>query len=75
MASGAARFLSELNAIHPFREGNGRAQNTFLALVADQAGHPLDLDRLNPDAMLAAMIASFNADEGPLTAVIRQLIA
>lgn len=74
-ASGAARFLSELNAIHPFREGNGRTQTTFLAVVADQAGHPLDLERLDPDSMLAAMIASFNADEKPLTAVIRQLIA
>ena len=74
-ASGAAHFLSELNAIHPFREGNGRTQSTFLALVADQAGHPMDLDRLDPDAMLAAMIAGFNTDEESLAAVIRQLIA
>lgn len=74
-ASGATRFLSELNAIHPFREGNGRSQSTFLALLADQARHPLDLNRLDPDAMLAAMIASFNGNEEPLTAVIRRLIA
>lgn len=74
-ASGAAHFLSELNAIHPFREGNGRTQTTFLALIADQAGHPLDLDRLDPDAMLAAMVASFNTDEVPLTDVISRLVA
>jgi cell filamentation protein len=30
--AGAAHFLAELNAVHPFREGNGRAQLTFLAL-------------------------------------------
>lgn len=73
-AAGAAQFLAELNAIHPFREGNGRTQNTFLALLAASAGHPLDLDRLDPDALLAAMIASFNGDERPLTAVLLDLI-
>src|SRR2546429_6547614 len=41
-ASKAAQFLTELNAIHPFREGNGRTQNVFLAVLADRAGHPLD---------------------------------
>jgi cell filamentation protein len=29
-AKGAAHFLAELNAIHPFRDGNGRAQLTFV---------------------------------------------
>ncbi len=32
-------FLAELNAIHAFREGNGRSQLTFFALLADHAGH------------------------------------
>ncbi len=73
-ADGAAHFLAELNAIHPFREGNGRTQLTFLAVLADRAGHPLDLDKLDPEATLAAMIASFNGDEQPLAAVIGKLI-
>src|SRR3989344_1191051 len=29
-AAEVARFLATLNAIHPFREGNGRAQTAFL---------------------------------------------
>jgi cell filamentation protein len=74
-ASGAAHFLAELNAIHPFREGNGRTQLTFLALLADRAGHPLDLDKLDPDATLGAMIASFNANEAPLSALIEDLVS
>src|SRR5262249_52158969 len=45
----AAHFLAELNAIHPFREGNGRSQLTFFALLADNAGHPLDFNKLDPD--------------------------
>lgn len=59
----AALFLSTLNAIHPFREGNGRTQTTFLTLVADRAGHPLNLDRLEPEGFLAAMVASFGGNE------------
>ncbi len=70
----AAHFISELNAIHPFREGNGRTQNTFLIILADQAGHPLDLQRLDPPAMMHAMIASFSGDEAPLTKLLLQLM-
>jgi cell filamentation protein len=70
----AAHFIAELNAIHAFREGNGRSQLTFLALLADRAGHPLDLDRLEPEAMLAAMIASFGGQEDRLSTIIHRLI-
>jgi cell filamentation protein len=74
-AAGAAHFLAELNAIHPFREGNGRTQLTFLALLADRAGHPLDLDKLDPDATLQAMITSFTGDESELATIIGDLAA
>jgi cell filamentation protein len=70
----AAHFLAELNAIHSFREGNGRSQLSFFVLLADHAGHPLNLNKLDPDEMLAAMIASFDGDEGQLSEVILCLI-
>jgi cell filamentation protein len=70
----AAHFLAELNAIHAFREGNGRSQLSFFALLADRAGHPLHLEKLDPEEMLAAMIASFDDDEQKLAAVIQELI-
>jgi cell filamentation protein len=73
-AAEAAHFLAELNAIHPFREGNGRAQNVFLLMLADRAGHPLDLDRLNPPDMVDAMIASFGGDEQPLATLVLSLM-
>jgi cell filamentation protein, protein adenylyltransferase len=72
-AGEAAAFLATLNAIHPFREGNGRTQASFLVLLAARAGHPLDLDRLDPEAFLAAMVRSFSGDERPLAAQILQL--
>jgi cell filamentation protein len=73
-ARGAATFLAELNAIHPFREGNGRTQLTYLTLLAEKAGHPLDLDRLDPDAILQATIDGFNGSELALAHEIRRIL-
>jgi cell filamentation protein len=73
-AEKAAACLTELNAIHPFREGNGRTQTIFLSILCDQAGHPLDLERLRPHAMMQAVIASFAGDEKPLGGIILELM-
>jgi len=64
-ATAATSFLSELNAIHAFREGNGRAQLAFLHLVSLRAGHTLDLSKLRPSQFLDAMIRSFHGVLGP----------
>lgn len=74
-AVGAAAFLATLNAIHPFREGNGRTQMSFMTVLAARACHPLLLDRLEPVPFLEAMVQSFHDEEGPLTAQIFKLIA
>jgi cell filamentation protein len=73
-ADKATHFLAELNAIHAFREGNGRTQLSFFSLLADRAGYPVDLGKLDPKAMLDAMIASFGGDEAELRTVIERLI-
>ncbi|WP_456727133.1 Fic/DOC family protein [Bradyrhizobium sp. USDA 3397] len=73
-AEKAAHFLSELNVIHAFREGNGRAQLSFFLLLADRAGHPIDLKDLDPYAFLNAMITAFDGDEAPLAGVIQVLV-
>lgn len=56
----AAQFLADLNAIHPFREGNGRTQLTLLFLLGERAGVSLDMTRIRPQEMLDAMIVSFD---------------
>ena len=70
----AAHFFATLNAIHPFREGNGRAQNAFLGLLAARAGQALSLARLNPTVFRAAMVESFSGSEKPLADQIRRMI-
>jgi cell filamentation protein len=73
-AGQAAHFLAELNAIHPFREGNGRTQLTFLALLAENASHQLHLHRLDEKAIFDAIVASFHGDETPLRTVLAGLL-
>ncbi len=43
----SAWFMGELNAIHPFIDGNGRTQRATLMLIAEQADITLKIDNLN----------------------------
>jgi cell filamentation protein len=70
----AASFLTILNAIHPFREGNGRTQLSFIALMANDVGRPLNLAMLRPDEFLDAMVVSFRGDEVPLVLALTAMI-
>ncbi len=45
-----AEFYGDMNAIHPFREGNGRTQRAFLRQLAAGAGWTLRWDDLAKDA-------------------------
>ncbi|MBZ9676338.1 Fic/DOC family protein [Mesorhizobium sp. ES1-1] len=70
-----AHILAELNAVHPFREGNGRTQLTLLAMLAEHAGFTFDANVLERDRVMQAMIDSFAGDETPLASLIRDIIA
>lgn len=65
-----AHLLAEINAVHPFREGNGRTQLTFLTLLAANAGLDVNLSEFSPAETVAAMIDSFQGDEAPLRRLI-----
>jgi cell filamentation protein len=41
-----AHFYGELNAAHPFREGNGRTQRAFLRQLGAAAGYAVDWSEL-----------------------------
>ncbi|HVV71632.1 MAG TPA: Fic family protein [Verrucomicrobiae bacterium] len=73
-AKRVAHFLAELNAVHPFREGNGRTQLAFLSMLAEHAGFPFNADTLERARVLTAMIESFDGTEEPLAALIHDLI-
>ncbi len=62
-AARAADHISELNAIHPFREGNGRTLRAFLFVLGRQAGHEVDMTRIDPQAWNDASRESFRTGD------------
>jgi cell filamentation protein len=70
-----AHYMAEINAAHPFREGNGRVQRAFCAQLADQAGYFIDFQTIDQAAMYDVMIASFNGDERPLVNLLGDITA
>jgi cell filamentation protein len=50
-AARASFYLGEINAIHPFREGNGRTQRELIRQLALHAGHPLSWAGFTQDEM------------------------
>lgn len=74
-ATRAAFHISEINYIHPFREGNGRTMRLFLSELARQAGHNLQVDRIEARAWMEASIQGRETqDHAAMTAVIRGAI-
>jgi cell filamentation protein len=55
----AAVYVEDLNFIHPFREGNGRASRAFLEQLARQAGHELDQSRIDSDGWMQGAVQSY----------------
>jgi len=68
----AAAILGDVNHVHPFREGNGRVQMQYLLQLARQAGHPLEVRRIEPDRWLDASIRANRGDQLGLARVLRQ---
>ncbi len=52
-------YMSELNAIHPFREGNGRTQRMFIEYLSNVAGYHIDFSSISEEEMLEASVESF----------------
>ena len=57
----AGFYLGEINAVHAFREGNGRAQREFIRELGFEAGFVIDWSRTTPERMIAASRQSFEA--------------
>jgi cell filamentation protein len=65
-AAAAGAIMGDVNYVHPFREGNGRAQFFYLEQLAEQARHRLDLSQIDPDRWIAASRAAHGGDYMPM---------
>ncbi|MHD0644152.1 Fic/DOC family protein [Pseudomonas aeruginosa] len=50
----AGAILAEVNLIHAFREGNGRTQREFLAMLCARAGYEVRWNSVSKQAMIEA---------------------
>ncbi len=62
VAERLAYYLGEINSIHPFREGNGRAQRMYIEHLAASLGYQLDFMKISSEEMLEASVRSFALD-------------
>lgn len=53
-----AYVMTELNIIHPFREGNGRSIREFIRLMAKRMGYDLNWGNVDREELLEASILS-----------------
>ena len=65
--------MSEINVLHPFREGNGRAQRLFIEYLADHAGYKVDFSDVTADEMIIASAESFARDYDKINAMFERI--
>lgn len=67
-------FYQRTNELHPFREGNGRAQRLFLSELCRYAGYDLDFSRIDTDLLMIATIQAANGVEDLLRQLLTQAL-
>lgn len=67
-------LLSELNSIHPFRDGNGRTQLIFVGMLCLAHGYHFDIDNIDKELFMSAIIQSFHGDTIELHRILTSLI-
>jgi cell filamentation protein len=67
-------YYAEINAVHPFREGNGRAQRALLRQLALDAGHALAWEHLDAETLVSASQRSFHGNNIPLRELIDRVL-
>lgn len=69
-----AHHFADLNAIHPFREGNGRTLQTFLEQLAGEAGYTLDFSKVERGAWNAAAKESFSGSSEVMRKIFEMIL-
>ncbi|MGI2328022.1 Fic/DOC family protein [Planococcus sp. YIM B11945] len=71
-----AYFLAELNALHPFREGNGRTLREFARQLLVNAGYELHWENVpEPAEIINAFVDSFNLNNDRLEKLLNEIIS
>lgn len=69
-----AYFFSEINALHPFREGNGRSQREFFRSLAIKNGYVISFSNISENEMLEASQKSFLCEYGAMEKLLKKCV-
>jgi cell filamentation protein len=70
-----AFYMGEVEALHPFRDGNGRSARLFFYQLILNAGYELDWSQVDPDRLLEADISAIDGDYQLLIDVLEEVIS
>ena len=69
-AKRTAHYVNEINAVHPFVDGNGRAQRMWLRVLADRNGLEFRLGSKDREVWNKASMIGFNSTNKPMADLI-----
>jgi len=69
-----AFYFSEINALHPFREGNGRTQREFIRELAIQRGYKMHFAGITEEEMLRASLDSFVCNYDKMESLFKKVL-
>jgi cell filamentation protein len=69
-----AYYMGEMNALHPFREGNGRTAREFFRQLSLNANYTLDFSKMETEKLLTADIEAFNGKYEKLTQILEKTV-
>lgn len=69
-----AYYLGEMNTIHPFREGNGRAQRAFIRELATRNSIRLVFDKITPKEMIEASDKTFHHEYEMMESLLKRAV-
>ena len=70
----SASFMNGLNILHPFREGNGRVQRSFMQMLAKNAYYELNFYDITQEEMIEASIEGAQGDLKKMITIFRKSI-
>ena len=69
-----AYYMGEMEALHPFMDGNGRATRFFFHAMSLKAGYEIGWGSADPDHFLEANVAALDGDYQALIDVLEEII-
>ena len=74
LVEAVAEFYGDLNVVHPFREGNGRAQRLLFEHIVINCGYEISWQGLERDEWLDANISAYHCDYQPMVELFGRCI-